>query len=404
MKRILIIDHFSQTPDEPGNNRFIYLAEMLCASGYEVEVITTTFAHKTKKQRVVKDGLFDNLPYKYVMLPEPGYPKNVCLSRFYSHYVFGKNLAKYLDTIQKPDLILSAVPSLDVGKAAGNYCRKHQIPFIVDIQDVWPEAFKLVLKVPVVSDILFSPMTMTANRFYSQADKIVAVSETYKARGLKSNHKDKTGLCVYLGTDLSDFDKNSSLIEVDKPEDQLWITYVGTLGHSYNIEIVLDALNQISEQAAKNVVFNVFGDGPYFERFKEYAQKCKVTVHFFGRVDYPKMTAYLRHSDIAVNPIVKGAAQSIINKHADYAAAGLAVVNTQECPEYRNLLTEYDCGINCEVESVSQVADALERLIKDKDLREKMGRNSRRMAEERFDRKNTYKQIVAEIEELTAKA
>lgn len=401
MKRVVIIDHFSKAPDEPGNNRFIYLAEMLCASGYDVEVITTTFAHIRKQQRQTTGKQYDGLAYKFTMLPEPGYPRNVCLKRFYSHYVFGKNLSRYLETMERPDAVLAAVPSLDVGTAAGNYCRRKGIPFIVDIQDLWPEAFKLVLKLPVISDIAFSPMTMQANHFYGQADRVIAVSETYKRRGLKNNRKDSTGLCVYLGTDLDRFDENSSSIAVKKPADEIWIAYVGTLGHSYNIEIIFDALNRLPDETGRRAVFHVFGDGPYLERFQEYAKKCKVSSVFHGRMDYPSMTAYLCKSDIAVNPIVKGAAQSIINKHADYAAAGLPVVNTQECEEYRNLISEYQCGINCGVESVDEVAKALQVLIENPEKRRQMGANSRRMAEEKFDRKNTYQQIVQRIDELT---
>lgn len=400
MKRIVIIDHFSKAPNEPGNNRFIYLGELLCDYGYDVEIITTTFAHLKKKQRKTNVKLYDDLPYKYTMLPEPGYPRNVCLKRFYSHYIFGKNLSNYLENMKKPDVIIAAVPSLDVGTVTGNYCSKYHIPFIVDIQDLWPEAFKLILKIPVVSDLVFLPMTLQANRFYKQADHIVAVSETYKHRGLKNNSKNVDGLCVYLGTDLGRFDESNKNRSVEKPNGELWISYAGTLGHSYNIEIIFDAMNQLSDDLAQKVVFHVFGDGPYLERFQEYSKNCKIPSVFHGRMDYSTMVAYLCKSDIAVNPIVKGAAQSIINKHADYAAAGLPVVNTQECKEYRDLLETYECGINCEVESVEQVAKALQELIENPEKRKQMGENSRRMAEERFDRRNTYQQIVKVIEEL----
>lgn len=400
MKRIVIIDHFSKAPDEPGNNRFIYLGEMLRSYGFDIEIITTTFAHLKKKQRKTDEELYSALPYKYTMLSEPSYPRNICLKRFYSHHVFGKNLKNYLETMEKPDAIIAAVPSLDVGTIAGNYCSKHQIPFIVDIQDLWPEAFKLVLKVPVISDLVFMPMTLQANRFYGQADRVIAVSETYMRRGLACNDKDKNGLCVYLGTDISSFDESSKNIPIEKPDGELWITYTGTLGRSYNIEIIFDALNQLPEEWGKNVVFHVFGDGPYLERFQDYAKNCKRQSVFHGRMDYPVMVANLCKSDIAVNPIVKGAAQSIINKHADYAAAGLPVVNTQECPEYRNLLEAYECGINCEVESVEQVAKALQELIENPEKRKQMGANSRRMAEERFNRRNTYQQIVRAVEDL----
>ena len=77
MKRIVIVDHFSQTPDEVGNNRFLYLAQLLCNRGNRVEIITTDFSHKAKKTRQTDSTALTSLPYKYTMLPEPGYPKNV---------------------------------------------------------------------------------------------------------------------------------------------------------------------------------------------------------------------------------------------------------------------------------------------------------------------------------------
>lgn len=400
MKRIVIVDHFSQTPDEPGNNRFLYLAGLLRDRGHRVEIITTDFSHKAKQTRQTDAAILEALPYGFTMLPEPGYPKNVCLRRFYSHHVFGRNLKSYLKSSEKPDLILAAVPSLDAGSAAAAYCRKHDIPFVVDIQDLWPEAFKLIFRVPVASDLIFAPMMAAADFIYAQADKIVAVSDTYRQRGLRSSRKDRDGLCVYLGTDLEKFDENAGRILVDKPGGELWIAYVGTLGHSYNIEIVMDALNLLPDELTDGLVFKVMGDGPLMERFRTRARSCKVRVDFTGRLDYPLMTAMLKQADIAVNPIAKGAAQSIINKHADYAAAGLPVVSTQECPEYRALLEAYACGINCAPEDPRQVAQALERLIRDPALRRRMGENSRKMARERFDRAYTYLEIVQTLETL----
>lgn len=394
MNKIIIIDHFSKAPNEPGNNRFIYLGELLCNNGFEVEIITSTFSHLKKKQRKTEASLYNNLSYKYTMLAEPGYPKNVCLKRFYSHYIFGKNLKNYLNNIKKPAAIIAAVPSLDVGTVAGNYCSKNNIPFIVDIQDLWPEAFKLVLKIPIINTLAFLPMTLQANHFYGQADRIVAVSKTYLQRGLANNHKDKQGLCIYLGTDLNAFDESSKNIAIEKQDNELWIVYAGTLGHSYNIEIIFDALNQLPNELAKKVTFHIFGDGPYLTRFQQYALKCKVSSVFHGRIAYPNMVAYLCKSDIAVNPITKGAAQSIINKHADYAAAGLPVVSTQECPEYKKLLEDYSCGITCEVDSTSQVAGAIQELITNPSKRKQMGANSRLMAEKCFNRRTTYPQTV----------
>ena len=66
--------------------------------------------------------------------------------------------------------------------------------------------------------------------------------------------------------------------------------------------------------------------------------------------------------DMVINPIMHDAAQSITNKVGDYALSGLPVINTQECPEYRELVETYQCGINCRCGDAEDVAKAVEAL------------------------------------------
>lgn len=147
-----------------------------------------------------------------------------------------------------------------------------------------------------------------------------------------------------------------------------------------------------------NIKFKVLGDGPLLEEFKNYSKLKKVDVDFLGRKDYKEMITYLANADIAVNPISKGVAQSIINKHSDYAASGLPVVSTQENYEYRNLIDNYTCGFNCNVEDTAQVAEAIKKLVLDENLRNKMKIGSRKMAEELFDRNSSNARIINLIE------
>lgn len=399
MKKVLLVAHFCDYGMEQSNNRFNYIADMLTRAGHSVTLVTSSFCHRDKKQRDV--GEQSSRGYDMVLLKEPSYQKNISPKRlFYSHKVFAANLKKYLVACEKPDVVYVAIPSNDAGVVVADYCKRESIPLIADIQDLWPEAFRLVFNIPVISKMIFAPMSYQADKIYSVADKIIAVSGTYANRGLQACKKDKEGTVVFLGTELEAFDKSAESIRVDKNDDELWITYVGTLGHSYNIKIIMDALNLLPESVTEGVVFKIFGDGPLMEEFKEYSSGCKAKVDFVGRLGYGEMVAHLKKSDIAVNPISKGAAQSIINKHGDYAMAGLPVVNTQESPEYRSLLETHNCGINCGVESPEDVAKALKMLIEDEALRLEMGRNSRKLGEEKFDRKQSYTGIVDIIENI----
>lgn len=141
----------------------------------------------------------------------------------------------------------------------------------------------------------------------------------------------------------------------------------------------------------------VLGDGPKRKDFEKYAEQLSIKTRFLGKLQYPAMVRELQDADIAVNPIVAGSAGSILNKVGDYAAAGLPVINTQESIEYRRLLDSYAAGVNCRSENSSDVAEAIRNLVDNPQRRAMMGCNSRRMAEELFDRDKTYAELANNI-------
>lgn len=389
-KRLLIISQFSEGPQEGGNDRFNYICNILCEQ-MEVTLAISSFSHIRKQQREV---VYDrDKQYKYVYIFEPGYKKNVGLGRFYSHYIYGKYLNKYLREKDRFDAIYCAIPSLDAGAVAARYCKEKKIPFIVDIQDLWPEAYKMVFNVPLVSNALFRPFEIRANSIYRAADEIVAVSNTYLNRAKRVSKKTSKGLSVYLGTDLKKFDiciKGN--IPRNKNDDRLRVAYVGTLGNSYDIINIIDSLALVSARGIRNVEFIIMGDGPLRGIFEKHARTKNVNAVFKGRMDYCEMARLLATCDIAVNPIKDNSAASIINKHADYAAASLPVINTQDTEEYRLLLKTYEAGFTCP-NNAGSIAEKIEILSKDSNLRLQMGKNGRKMAEDLFDRRVTYQSI-----------
>lgn len=392
MSKNNIIANFTGDFSEGDNNRFLYLAKELYKKNDSVELITSDFFH-TKKEKRDKSPV--EWPFKISFLHEPGYPKNICLKRFYSHFVWGRNVKKYLESREKPDAIYAAVPSLTAAYEAAKYCEKNGIKFIVDVQDLWPEAFQMVFNVPVLSSLIFAPFKWLANGIYKRADETVAVSQTYADRALSVNKKCKKAHVVFLGTELSAFDKNVKENPYPKENpNELWLGYCGTLGASYDLKCVIDALKILKDEGIEPPKFMVFGDGPRKQEFECYAKEKGVNACFTGRLEYSKMCSAISACDIVVNPIKKGSAGSIINKHADYAACGKPVVNTQECAEYRQLVEEYNCGFNCNNGDAKDLAEKIKILIQNEDLRKQQGSNARKLAEEKFDRENSYKEII----------
>lgn len=388
--KILIVAHFSDGANEHSNNRFNYLYNLLKKTSYNVMLITSDFSHREK---IYRNNY--NKDESIIYIHEPQYQRNISLKRFYSHLVFAKNLKRYLKDVVKPDIVYCAVPSLNVGYVMSKYCKKNNIKFIIDIQDLWPEAFKMAFNIPILSNMIFYPMKKEADIIYASADKIIAVSDTYRDRGLKVNKKDKQGLTVFLGTDLKDLDKKMEYQDITykKNKNEFWIGYIGTIGSSYDIETSLKAVLQVQKEIS-NVKYILLGDGPLLEKFKKMAKELQVNAVFLGRKDYIEAMKILSQCDIALNPLVKEASQSIINKVGDYAALGLPVVNSLQNEEYILLLDRFEAGITVECENVIMMSKEIKKLINNPDLCQSMGRCNRRLAEEKFDRKKTYSSIV----------
>lgn len=398
MKKVLIIENFARFPWEEGNSRFNYIINLLNYENVEIEFITSSFFHGEKKQRDLNDERLKKLNYKATLIKEPGYTKNVSLKRFHSHKILAKNMKKYLETIDKPDLIYTAVPALDVAKVVSDYAKKNGIELAVDVQDLWPEAFKMILNIPIISDIMFLPMKLEADNIYKKADYIISVSSTYAERAAKVNKKYKKKIIAYLGTDLEYFDKCKSNYKIEKNKEVFEIAYLGTLGNSYDIKNIIDAIKILNNKGINNLKFSLFGNGPLQKEFEEYAKQKGINYDFTGRLDYETMVGRIAGCDIAVNPIRKGSAASIINKVGDYAAAGLPVINTQESKEYQTLVESYNIGFNIENGNPELMAEKILELYNDKNLRLELGKNNRKLAEEKFDRRKSYLKIKELIE------
>ena len=394
MKDIVIIANFPGNLSGIGNGRFLYLCNELSEKN-QVEMITTDFDHVKKALRESKTFEWK---FKITCLHEPGYKKNVSVRRFLSHYVWGKEVGRYLKKRKKPDAIYCAVPSLKAALVTSKYCKKNNIRFIIDIQDLWPEAFKMVFRVPVISDILFFPFNIVANKIYKSADEIIAVSDEYVKRALSVNTKCDLGHTIYLGTKVETFDEGAEGAPLYYKEDgEFWIGYCGSLSVSYDIPNLILAVNELYKKGYKEIKLIIMGDGGYRERYECIAKEFGVAAVFTGKLPYDQMCAQLKECDIVVNPIKGGSAASIINKHGDYAASGLPVVNSQDSLEYRSLVEQYNMGLNCNNEDADDMADKLELLINNKSMRIEMGMNARRCAEEKFDRKVTYSKIFKVI-------
>lgn len=398
-KRIAIIaPGYAWLPGESGTSRFSYMAGFLAEHGYKVDLVGSTFQHFAKAPRDIERLKAMPLPYKLVFIEEPGYRKNIDIRRIYSNYILARNTIQFLERhISEYDLVYCVIPPNILSAKVGKICHQYRVPFIVDIEDLWPEAMKMVVKVPFASNVLFYSYWRDAEKTYRYADGVVGTSEEYTMRAFKKRKKDIPYATVYVGTEIDMFDegvrKYSS--ELKKPDNEFWITYAGSIGASYDIRTLIDAAKMLLCRGRSEIKIYILGTGPLKEELEQYAKdiNCE-NVIFMGYVEYQKMAAFLAKSDVLINSYVKNAPQSIVTKIGDYLAAGKPIINTLLNPEFCRMVEQNGLGVNIEAEDAKELAETILELYQDAPLRAKISLNARRLAEEKFDRKVGYRQVV----------
>lgn len=405
-KRIAIIaPGYAWLPGESGTSRFSYMAGFLAEHGYKVDLIGSTFQHFKKAPRDIERLKAMPLPYRLIFIEEPGYRKNIDIRRIYSNYILARNTLQFLKKhISEYDLVYCVIPPNVLSAKAGKICHKYRVPFIVDIEDLWPEAMRIVFKVPFVSNVLFYPYWRDAEKTYHYANGVVGTSDEYTMRAFKKRKKDIPYATVYVGTELDVFDegvrKYSS--EFKKPDNEFWVTYAGSIGASYDIRTLIDAAKMLLCQGRSGIKIYILGIGPLKEELEQYAKDINCgNVIFMGYVEYQKMAAFLSKSDVLINSYVKNAPQSIVTKIGDYLAAGKPIINTLFNPEFCRMVEQNAFGVNIEAEDAKKQAETILELYRNAPLRDKISLNARRWAEEKFDRKVGYRQIVEIVEMLT---
>ena len=314
MKKIAIVTFSTALAGEKGLDRLYFLADLFSRHGWEVELITSRFHHWTKSFRP-KDACYDKEHLKVVQCDELGYEKNIQVKRILSHRILAHNILNYLkrDTY---DIVYCHIPDNHLAALVGTYTKARGIPFIVDIEDLWPEAMRMVFHVPVISDILFYPFARDARIAFCAASAVIGSSDEYRDHPKKYGITIPEALTVYVGNDLARFTAGVRQYAdtIKKTPGEFWVTYAGTLGQSYDIATLVRAAQQIKETGIEDVAFKILGDGPNRMALTELAGQAPCNVEFLGYQPYEKMAAFLTKSDINVNSLVTKAPQGFVSK------------------------------------------------------------------------------------------
>ena len=372
--------------------RYALLSAELAHRGHEVTWWTSSFSHSRKAPRIASNGVPLAHAYRNAngvlmrLVDAPPYSRNISLSRVLSHRAFARKWrfaalgAVETKELSRPDLIVTSLPPLATHETARALRDAFGCRIAVDVQDAWPEAFEGLLPFPsplrrIVSRILFGWARETARRAYLTADCITAVGREYleTARGYGAS----APMAVFrLG--IADIAEDAEPV-ADGP---LRLVYGGNMGASYDLATLVAAVRTLERENPDLVRLDIAGTGPTEAKLRKLASGCGA-IAFHGFLQRREYEQLLRQSEVGVVPMFAKSHVAVPNKLADYAAAGLAILNCLT-GESEELVATAQAGANYRAGDVAALADAIRAFAADRNALLSLRRNALALARREF--------------------
>ena len=420
---IWIVNPFDDIPGEGiPPLRYWSLARVLAGRGHDVIWWSANWSHRRKIRRNVPLGIREEEGFAVRLVAVRPYEKNVSLARLNSHRDFGRTFERLATEsvasgqLERPDVIIASLPPLEGPEAVARLARRLDAILVVDVMDVWPETFARLVPGPqwlrkIIAPIFLGGMERRRNDIIAAADAISAASRNYLDSVTAEGTDKPTHVCP-LGAYLQEYPEPPRLspLEADAAQtaeaDQqaatkpLVCVYSGALEAGQDVETAIGAAKQLAS-AGIEAEIHIAGTGSLEDRLRAAAAglrgSCRVIVH--GLLDRTEHARLLSTADVGLVLVKPESLVSIPYKACEYAAAGLAIVNSLP-GELADMIDHHGAGLKYSAGDSASLAEAISTLARDRRRLANCRLGSRRLAEAEFDREKLYPQFARWLEQL----
>jgi len=232
------------------------------------------------------------------------------------------------------------------------------------------------------------------NRFLGQADLIIPTSPQYLATSpfLKAHRERCRVLPLGIVPEAFSAPPEEAITALHEAYGGPFVLFTGRHRYYKGLPYLIEAAQWI------NAPVVIAGDGPEHEKLLALARESDVTVHFPGALSQESLVAHLHGSSVFVFPSIARSEAfgiSIMEAHA----CGKPVVATRLGTGVEFINEDGKTGLNVAPGDGRALADAVNRLLQDADLREKLGSYAR----ERILKSFTAKKVARDEFDLYEK-
>lgn len=388
--RILYIHQYFAMPASSGGTRSYDLATRFAKAGHKVQVITTS---SFLKQYTFTDT--------WTVMEVDGIELHVLNLEYSNKMSFATRALTFVKFVAKStmrvlklkgDVVLATSTPITIAVPAMIKRSLHQVPFIFEVRDVWPE-------VPVAMGIINNKLLVgLLNRFekriYKKAAHIVPLSDD-----MKRSIEERTAVPVKKMSVIPNisevvrfgkYDSGKSILSGllgFTPEKS--VLYAGTLGMVNGLRYLVD-LSLYMLHLDDSVKFIVFGDGMEKAELMQYAEEkgvLGINLFFFDPVPKSQLSQLYYECTIAssfVIPVPELWANSA-NKFFDCLAAGRPILINHRGWQ-ANVIEQENVGFVMHYDKADMPVEArrFAEYINDKPLLQQQQAKARLLAQQRY--------------------
>lgn len=394
-------------PPDIGANakRMMHLAENLCERGHQVTVVTG-FPHyptgiispeyrKRLWVREMQNGYVVARTYIYAS------PERTFMRRVANFGSFTASSVLAMIVLRQVDIIITICPPLLSGLSAALVSRIKQVPFVFDIQDLYPESAIICgyLRNPLL--IRFSHLL--ANFIYKRSAGLVVISEGFQ-RELEQKGIPMEKIHIvpnWVDLDLFKPGSGSAIRHKYGLQGKLVVAFLGTLGPAQAPLSIVKAADLLRDE--DDIQFMFVGHGIEKESMVAYVDEYKLSnVLFVPPQPHNEVPGFVDAADVCLVHLKQSWLYdrvTIPSKTYEYMALGKPIIMAAG-GEAARFISEADCGIAIQPEDPEILAQAILQLRDAPQQRQRYGQRGRSLVERSFSRKAVLDEYITLIESL----
>ncbi len=392
-----------------------FFARFLAGRGHRVVWWTSTFDHFRKEHWFGTDRSIEDSPNLTIrLLHGCGYRRNVSPARIRDHRQIAAKFASEARRAEKPDVIVAALPTIELCWECTRYGRTQGVPVVLDMRDMWPDIF--VEAVPralrPVGRLVLAPMYRQARAACADASAIIGITDGFVAWGAQRGGRAVSYLDKGFPMGYSSVEPPSQDVReaeawwqahgVNPQPDCLTLCFVGTIGRQFDLATVIRAREPLGEKRARTRLV-ICGTGDCADAYRQMTAGDPGVI-WAGWTNAAQIHVLLRRASIGLDPLPDRTdfTATINNKAIEYMSGGLPVLASPTHGVLHDLLTQRGCGLTYPTGDVDALSAILARLCDDQEVIASMGARALEMYKSDFRAESVYARLEDHLADIAS--